>query len=107
MTKIARGFIRYWNSNEQYINLTVQQQGQSVAYSTRRNHPLQDVKKLFLLDYNVLIGTLFYWPVFQLGKCIPGKWQIPEKTGRRDFVGQRYHSGVDAGVGHRYSGGFQ
>ena len=61
MTKIALGFIRYWNSNEQYINLTVQQQGQSVAlFNQDEIIHFRDVKKLFLLDYNVLIGTLFY-----------------------------------------------
>ena len=61
MTNIARGFIRYWNSNEQYIDLTVQQQGQSVAlFNQDEILHFRDVKKLFLLDYNVLIGTLFY-----------------------------------------------
>jgi integral membrane protein (TIGR01906 family) len=61
MSDIARGFIRYWNSNEQYINLNVPQQGQSVAlFNQDEIIHFRDVKKLFLLDYNVLIGTLFY-----------------------------------------------
>ena len=67
MSNIARGFIHYWDSNEQYINLTVQQQGLSVAlFNQDEILHFRDVKHLFRFDYAVLLGTFLYCLFFSL-----------------------------------------
>jgi integral membrane protein (TIGR01906 family) len=67
MYNIARGFIHYWDSNEQYINLTVQQQGVSVAlFNKDEILHFRDVKNLFRFDYAVLLGTFLYCLIFSL-----------------------------------------
>jgi integral membrane protein (TIGR01906 family) len=67
MSNIARGFIRYWDSNEQYISLTVQQQGVSVAlFNKDEILHFRDVKNLFRFDYAVLLGTFLYCLIFGL-----------------------------------------
>jgi integral membrane protein (TIGR01906 family) len=67
MSDIARGFIHYWDSSEQYINLTVQQQGVSVAlFNQDEILHFRDVKNLFRFDYAVLLGTFLYCLIFGL-----------------------------------------
>jgi integral membrane protein (TIGR01906 family) len=67
MSNIARGFIHYWDSNEQYISLTVQQQGVSVAlFNQDEILHFRDVKNLFRFDYSVLLGTFLYCLIFSL-----------------------------------------
>jgi integral membrane protein (TIGR01906 family) len=58
---IARGFIHYFNSGEEYINLTVPQDGKQVAlFNEEETLHFKDVKKLFRLDYSVLLRALAY-----------------------------------------------
>ena len=67
MAGIARGFIRYFNSNKEYINLTVQQNNNTVnLFHSEEIIHFKDVKKLFRFDYNVLLGTFGYCLVFSL-----------------------------------------
>lgn len=67
MTNIARGFVHYWNSSEEYINLTVQQQGKTVAlFNNEEIIHFKDVKSLFRLDYDVLLGTFIYCLMFSI-----------------------------------------
>jgi integral membrane protein (TIGR01906 family) len=67
MAGIARGFIRYFNSNEEYINLTVQQNNNTVnLFNSEEIIHFKDVKKLFRFDYIVLLGTFGYCLVFSL-----------------------------------------
>ena len=67
MSGIARGFIRYFNSGEEFINLTVQQNGKTVSlFNTDETIHFKDVKKLFRLDYDVLLGTFIYCLTFAL-----------------------------------------
>ncbi len=67
MSNIARGFIHYWDSGEKYINLTVQQQGKSVAlFNQDEILHFRDVKNLFRFDYAVLLGTFLYCLFFSL-----------------------------------------
>ena len=67
MSDIARGFIHYWDSSEKYINLTVQQQGVSVAlFNQDEILHFRDVKNLFRFDYAVLLGTFLYCLIFGL-----------------------------------------
>ena len=67
MAGIARGFIHYFNSSEEYINLTVQQNNKTVnLFNNEEIIHFKDVKKLFRFDYNVLLGTFSYCLVFSL-----------------------------------------
>ncbi|HEY82596.1 MAG TPA: TIGR01906 family membrane protein [Dehalococcoidia bacterium] len=61
LEKAAAGLIRYFNSDEEYIRLTVLKDGQPFAlFNQREVIHLKDVKRLFWLDYWVLLGTLIY-----------------------------------------------
>ena len=77
MNSIARGFIHYFNSGEEYINLTVQQGGKSTPlFNTDETIHFKDVKKLFRLDYNVLLGTFVYCLVFGLASLFWEKARV-------------------------------
>ena len=61
LEKAATGLISYFNSNEEYISLTVVKDSQPFELFTREEviH-FRDVKGLIWLDYWVLLGTLIY-----------------------------------------------
>ncbi len=59
LSRVASELVRYWNSGDEYINLTVTRDGQSFPlFNEREIVHLKDVKALFRLDYLVLAGTL-------------------------------------------------
>ena len=61
LEKAAEGLISYFNSNEEYISLTVIKDGKPFQLLNEREAGhLKDVKGLFLLDYWVLLGTFIY-----------------------------------------------
>jgi len=61
LEKAATGLISYFNSNEEYISLTVIKDGKSFELFNRQEiSHLKDVKGLIWLDYRLLIGTLLY-----------------------------------------------
>jgi len=61
LTKAADGLISYFNSGEEYINVTVIKDGQPFTiFNEREVQHLKDVKGLFWLGYWVLIGTGTY-----------------------------------------------
>jgi integral membrane protein (TIGR01906 family) len=61
LEKAARGLIGYFNSDEEYISLTVTKDGQPFElFNQREVIHLRDVKGLIWLDYRVLLGTLIY-----------------------------------------------
>ncbi len=61
LEKAATGLISYFNSGEEYINLTVLKDGKPfVLFNQREISHLKDVKGLLWLDYRVLLGTLVY-----------------------------------------------
>jgi len=67
MVGIARGFIRYFNSSEELISLTVQQNDKAVMlFNNEETIHFKDVRKLCRFDYNVLLGTFCYCLVFSL-----------------------------------------
>jgi integral membrane protein (TIGR01906 family) len=83
MTKIAGDFIHYFNDNEKYINLTVQQNGTPVSlFNTDETIHFRDVKSLFRFDYAVLLGTFLYCLAFSLTGLF---WQ--KGTSRRKLAG--------------------
>jgi integral membrane protein (TIGR01906 family) len=61
LDKAAEGLTRYFNSNEEYINLTVTKDGRPFTlFNDREVAHLKDVKGLFRLVYKVLLGTGIY-----------------------------------------------
>jgi len=61
LEKAGKGLIGYFNSDEEYISLTVVKDGQSFElFNQREIIHLKDVKGLIWLDYWVLLGTLIY-----------------------------------------------
>ena len=61
LEKAAAGLIDYFNSDEEYISLTVIKDGKPFElFNEREIVHLKDVKALFWLDYRLLLGTLIY-----------------------------------------------
>jgi integral membrane protein (TIGR01906 family) len=61
LEKIADGLIGYFNSDEEYVSITVTVDGQSFPlFTTEETIHFKDVKGLIRLDYFVLGGTLLY-----------------------------------------------
>ena len=61
LDKAATGLIDYFNSDEEYISVTVIKDGEPFAlFNEREVGHLKDVKGLFRMDYYVLLGTLIY-----------------------------------------------
>jgi integral membrane protein (TIGR01906 family) len=61
LEKTARGLIGYFNSDEEYISLTVVKDGEPFElFNEREVIHLKDVKGLIQLDYGVGLGTLAY-----------------------------------------------
>jgi integral membrane protein (TIGR01906 family) len=65
LEKVATGLISYFRSGEEYINLTVEKDGEPFELFTREEAiHFKDVKRLVRLDYWVLLGTLIYVLVY-------------------------------------------
>jgi integral membrane protein (TIGR01906 family) len=65
LDRAARGLIHYFNSGDDYINLTVTKDGQTFAlFNEREIAHLKDVKGLFRLDYWIFLGALIYALVY-------------------------------------------
>ncbi len=61
LEKAASGLIGYFNSGEEYINLTVVKDGKPFPlFNQREVIHLKDVKELIWLGYRILLGTLIY-----------------------------------------------
>jgi len=61
LEKAARGLISYFNSDDEYISLTVMKDGKPFElFNEREVIHLKDVKGLIRLDYRLLWGTLIY-----------------------------------------------
>ncbi|AKG52721.1 integral membrane protein [Dehalogenimonas sp. WBC-2] len=61
LSKAARGLIGYFNSGEEYIDLTVEKDGQPFTlFNQREVLHLYDVKGLVRLDYGVFAFTFIY-----------------------------------------------
>jgi integral membrane protein (TIGR01906 family) len=61
LEKAARGLISYFNSDEEYIDLTVVKDGKPfVLFNQREVAHLKDVKGLIWIDYYLFLATLVY-----------------------------------------------
>jgi integral membrane protein (TIGR01906 family) len=65
LVKAARSLITYFNSSDEYIDLTVAKDGQPFTlFNEREVAHLKDVKGLFRLVYKILLGSGVYALVF-------------------------------------------
>jgi integral membrane protein (TIGR01906 family) len=61
LQKAASGLIEYFNSDEQYIDIQVIKNGETMAlFNEREVQHLKDVKGLFQMDYIVLLVSAIY-----------------------------------------------
>jgi len=79
LEKAAAGLVGYFNSDEEYISLTVVKDGEPFElFNYREIVHLKDVKGLIWLDYRVLLGTLVYALAYA-GVCLfwrkPAYWR--------------------------------
>ncbi len=87
----ATGLKGYFNSDEEYISLTVIKDGESfVLFNQREVTHLKDVKGLIRLDYRVLLGSLIY----VLGYATVSLWWRRKKYWRRLAWGVVAGSGI-------------
>jgi integral membrane protein (TIGR01906 family) len=76
LEKVASGLVGYFNSDEEYISLTVIKDGQPFElFNHREVIHLRDVKSLIWLDYWLLLGTLVYMLAYA-GVCL--FWRRPK-----------------------------
>jgi integral membrane protein (TIGR01906 family) len=70
LEKVAEGLRGYFNSGEEFINITVIKDGEAFeVFNTREVEHLRDVKGLFRLVYALLLGTGVY-ALFYAGSSI-------------------------------------
>lgn len=92
---IAHGFIRYFNSGEELITLTVQNDGQTTdLFNEEEIIHFKDVKGLFRLDYYVLLGTFFYCFIFMLVCILRRNGSYRRLLARSAVIG----SGIGLGI---------
>jgi len=76
LEKAAKGLISYFNSDQEFINLTVMKDDRPfVLFNQREVIHLKDVKGLIWLDYRVLLGTLIYVLGYAIGSLFWRKRQ--------------------------------
>jgi integral membrane protein (TIGR01906 family) len=86
LDKVARGLIGYFNSGDEFIDLTVEKDGQPFTlFNEREVAHLRDVKGLFHLVYKVLLGSFIYALVF-IGVCLFW-WRERRRLGGGFFFG--------------------
>ena len=70
LEKAATGLISYFNSDEEYISLTVVKDGKTFElFNQREVAHLKDVKGLIRLNYRLLLGTAIYVGAYA-GVCL-------------------------------------
>lgn len=70
LEKAAEGLISYFNSNEEYISVTIEKDGEPFElFNQREVIHLKDVKDLVWLVYRLWLGALIYTAVYT-GVCL-------------------------------------
>lgn len=71
LDKAAAGLIHYFNSPEEFVDITVVGDGQSFDLFTEEEAVhFRDVKRLFRLDFYVLLGTAVYCIAYAAGNIL-------------------------------------
>ncbi|MDO9334435.1 MAG: DUF1461 domain-containing protein [Dehalococcoidales bacterium] len=97
---IVHGFIRYFNSGEEFIHLTVQIDGQTIElFNQEEIIHFKDVKGLFRLDYGVLLGTFLYCLLFTLVSLFWRKGNYNRLLARSAIIGSGIGLGILALIG--------
>ena len=106
LEKAAAGLISYFNSDEEYISITVVRDGQPFElFNQREVLHLKDVKQLVRLDYRLLLGTAIYVGVYA-GVCLWRRKKYRRKLARAVIIGGSIALGmiVVMGVGSTIQG---
>ena len=86
LDKVIVGLIGYFNSGDEYIDLTVEKDGKLFTlFNNREVTHLKDVKGLFRLVYKILLGTGLYALVF-VSACLFW-WRDKRRLGQGLFFG--------------------
>lgn len=92
---IAHEFIRYFISGDEYINITVQINGQTIeVFNEEEIIHFKDVKGLFRLDYVVLLGVFTYCLCFVLVCLFWQRGMYHRLLARSAIIG----SGISLGI---------
>jgi integral membrane protein (TIGR01906 family) len=106
LEKAAAGLISYFNSDEEYISITVVKDGQPFElFSQREVAHLKDVKQLVRLDYRLLLGTAIYVGAYA-GVCLWRRRKSRQRLARAVIIGGSIALGmiVAMGVGSTIQG---
>jgi len=106
LEKAAAGLISYFNSDEEYISLTVVKDGQPFElFSQREVAHLRDVKQLVRLDYRLLLGTAIYVGAYA-GACLWRRKKSRHRLARAVIIGGSIALGmiIVLGVGSTIQG---
>ncbi|MBN1862979.1 MAG: TIGR01906 family membrane protein [Dehalococcoidales bacterium] len=100
LNKAASGLISYFNSDEEYISLTVLKDGEPFElFNQREIAHLKDVKALVQLDFRLMLGTAIYVGVFT-GLCLFWRKRRYRRELVRDtFIGSIITLGMIVGLG--------
>ena len=99
LEKAAAGLISYFNSGEEYIDLTVTKNGEPFElFNERELGHLKDVKALIHLDYCLLLGTAIYVGVYA-GFVLSRKKRGLRKLARGTVIGSSIALGLIIALG--------
>ena len=106
LEKAAAGLISYFNSDEEYISLTVIRDNQPFElFNQREVAHLRDVKRLVRLDYRLLLGTAIYVGAYA-GVCLWRRRKLRQRLAQAAIIGSSIALGmiVVLGVGSTVQG---
>jgi len=106
LEKAAAGLISYFNSDEEYISLTVVRDNQPFElFNQREVAHLRDVKQLVRLDYRLLLGTAIYIGAYA-GVCLWKRRKFRHRLAQAAIIGSSIALGmiVIMGVGSTVQG---
>jgi len=106
LEKAAAGLISYFNSDEEYISLTVVRDNQPFElFNQREVAHLRDVKHLVRLDYRLLLGTAIYIGAYA-GICLWRRRKLRQRLAQAAIIGSSIALGmiVVLGVGSTVQG---
>ena len=87
LEKAAVGLISYFNSDEEYISITVVKDGQPFElFNQQEVVHLRDVKQLVRLDYRLLLGTAIYVGAYA-GVCLWRRKKLRHWLARAVIIG--------------------